>query len=177
MKELINIHETVKLPSTALQYMVDGLLRQSKRDDFIIDMATFGKIDTLLFNEVAEDKAFYVGKKYCFGCAATCTLQEIANKNIIPNDIAIARNFNRSKYLGFNVEEMLTFESAIDEFRIDGSLEGLFGFFYTGPEGSFQLVSLDWLEEIPQVSLTDNTWEAQLLEVYKIIDILKSKGF
>ena len=50
---------------TALQAMVDGLKRQSKRKGFMVDMVTFGN----------------VSPETCYGCAATCTLQEMYGVN------------------------------------------------------------------------------------------------
>jgi hypothetical protein len=82
----------------AVDAMIKGLYRQSKRSDFKIDMATFG---------------FYSGtRKKCFGCAATCTIQQIGNVNFKDDQIHEAfKNLNVSN------GDLQRFENAIDTFR------------------------------------------------------------
>lgn len=148
----INIRKTVKTPSNALRYMVEGLIKQSKRDDFMIRMSTYGD-DYLTM---------------CVGCAATCALQQIANKNLI---IGTAHSEDkRANYLGFNRQEMEAFEYDIDWAR-KGDLEEIFSFF--GLKKEFD-------KYIPDIGFTYlNTWDwkEQLPEVRKVIALLESMGF
>ncbi len=131
----MNIAETVNVPSKALQAMVVGLQNP-------------GPINVMM-------TAFYVRDKgKCFGCAATCALQQIAKKKMdtsCPLDSP-----GRAKFLGFNEDEMMRFECAMDDAR-EGSLRSLFAFFNRGGDwkdeydGKFYLSTESWQENIPEV--------------------------
>ena len=161
MSEIINIKETVKLPSTALQYMVDGLLKQSKRKGFMINMETFGELEDIDTGKKS--------KQICIGCAATCAIQQLANKNLNKENIQyLAR---RAKYLGFDYVELDAFEMALDKFRY-ADFTYLFNFF--GISGSRSMV---WqYEKNYTYKLTTNSWKLILPEVKKLIEQLKSNG-
>jgi hypothetical protein len=143
-----SIRETLKVPSAALQAMVNGLRKQSKRSDFKIDMGTFGDA--------------YGG--VCYGCAATCALQEISGidftlENMLWHNLPYATPFSG--------QEISDFEDVIDAAR-SGYLLPLFTFFHLHPihnRGYPRRFNLD----------TDN-WEEQLPEVEKLIAELKEKG-
>jgi len=104
--EVIDLKETFRgKPSDALEYMCDGLLKQSKRKGFEIRMMTFGCSNG----------------QVCFGCAATSTIQEISGQDLTVSNI-------RSRQLiGFDPNELYSFEAVIDAARC-GSLDGLFHF-------------------------------------------------
>lgn len=125
-------------PSVALQAMVTGLLKQSKRKDFKIDMSTFGT----------------VRDNICFGCAATCTLQQITKINLTQRTM-----YYHAKYQKFDVDvdEMSDFEDAIDD-ACCGHMADLFRFCgkfdryeYRKDTHNFQLSTFDWNEGIPKV--------------------------
>lgn len=109
---MINIKETVKTPSNALKLMIAGIENQINRSDFQLNMNTFG--DSI--------------RSICFGCAATCTIQEIAGKNL--DSTTINHIIKRGKSLGFEIDELASFEYAIDEARY-GVMNSLFEFFYS----------------------------------------------
>ena len=86
-------------PSRAVKAMCDGLEKQDKREGFVIYMATFG---------IADDEI-------CFGCAATCAIQEIAGKDF--TDKEIEHVYERAAFLGFIFADLEFFENTIDELR------------------------------------------------------------
>jgi hypothetical protein len=98
--------------SDALQAMIDGLKSQSKRKTFKIQMITFGDYDP-------EDKI-------CFGCAATCTIQQLAHKTF--RDRAVESLPGRAGFLDLDKKELAAFESAIDYAR-KGAFYRLFEFY------------------------------------------------
>ena len=91
---------------TALQAMVDGLERQSKRKGFVVDMKTFG-----------ED-----GGETCFGCAATCALQEMYGVNFDASNVD--PRGERARALGERWQRLNRFEYDMDSARC-GYLAGL----------------------------------------------------
>lgn len=99
-----SILKHVPKPSDLLFAMIKGLEKQSKRKDFKIDMGTFGDARWVTGN-----------KQICFGCAATCTIQEIAKKKLDPSNIAYL--LDRAKLLGFEEGELNQFESWVDLMR------------------------------------------------------------
>lgn len=105
------IRELCPTMSQALKAMLTGLEKQSKRSDFIIDMDTFGSYRDNI----------------CFGCVATCTLQEIAQKDFIGE--MIIYDASRAAYLGFDRNELAEFELAIDLAR-RFSFNSLFAFYH-----------------------------------------------
>lgn len=140
MKKSISILKAIKSkPSVALQHMVDGLLKQSRRKDFIIDMGTFGSTDS----------------KICYGCAATCTIQSIAKVTLFPLDIYYAGD--RARKAKADMDELRKFEEAIDCAR-RGWMFTLFRFCeveYVGTfDGKFDLRTDDWRQQLPEVRET-----------------------
>lgn len=150
----ISIIDKIKgKPSNALRYMVQGLLEQSKRKRFVIEMSTFGR------------QGYVDNTTICMGCAATCTIQKIANKNIPLKKIDATHA--RAASLRLDVIEVIDFESAIDGARC-GNLFELFRFCKRGKvhrtqyDNKFYLDNEDWKNDIPKVR--------------KLIKKLKSKG-
>lgn len=89
-------------PSLALQYAIDGIYKQSKRPDFIVAMYTYGDYDP--------------DRDLCFGCAATCAIQEIANINF--NSETIYDHHTRAMSVHCSDDQLQTFELAIDKARV-----------------------------------------------------------
>lgn len=101
----------------ALEAMITGLETQSKRDDFRIHMRTFG--ETLAFNAwAAHSRSQFIPSRssICFGCAATCTIQQLTAKNFTPN-IDISGRYERARFLDVNTFDLASFEKAVDEMR------------------------------------------------------------
>jgi hypothetical protein len=144
-----SILKHVPKPSSLLFAMIKGLEKQSKRKDFQVDMGTFG---------VARHRR---GKPICFGCAATCTIQQIAGKNL--NHSHIEYPVDRAKVLGFHDEELNRFESYVDSLR-------------RGQNQDYHLSTTEVLEEvydqslpepiIPLKELTNSSWRRGL-KAYK----------
>lgn len=97
----------------AVEAMIVGLETQSKRDDFRIAMSTFGK---------AYKK---YGKPVCFGCAATCAVQQLTGVNIGVDNIEPK---NHADAIGTLAEDTIDFEGAIDGLRT-GYIDGLAEYF------------------------------------------------
>ena len=133
----------------ALQFMVDGLKRQSERKDFKVAMDTFG----------------HYSEGTCYGCAATCTIQEIAKKDL--NELSLDETESRAQDLKFDLKQLDRFESFIDDARI-GNLENLFAFM---KKNTLHKPSYDG-----RFYLNTNDWESQLPKVEKLIAELKEKN-
>lgn len=91
----------------AVESMIDGLIVQDQRQDFKIDMNTFG----------------FFHDEICFGCAATCSIQHLAGINLTINNIREKHNT-----LSIDRYDMLEFEHAINALR-KGALGLLFDYF------------------------------------------------
>jgi hypothetical protein len=138
------IKELAPKPSDALQAMVDGLRTQSKRSDFKLMMSTYGSFD--------EKTGI------CYGCAATCTIQELAHQNLtIAN---IKRSEKRANALSFYPLQLMYFESAIDSVRTGtfdeledyyelkrGTLQGL----HDDNDFYWYLSDINWEEYVPAI--------------------------
>ena len=149
MKKQISILKAIKgKPSVALTHMVNGLLKQSRRKKFQIYMGTFGKH----FRGI------------CFGCAATCTIQNITKVNFTPDNGI----YDRAMKMKTDSLELDKFEMAIDDAR-SGELRTLFSFCNISEENAkifndkFSLNTLDWKEQLPAVK--------------KVISELKKEGY
>lgn len=101
----------------AVEAMIIGLETQSKRDDFKINMGHF------LVVSVPSGES----KNVCFGCAATCALQQITGINLPPNKM-LSWSYSdlnggsfttgsemRSKVL--EISDLVIAENALDRFR------------------------------------------------------------
>ena len=146
------IKDIISKPSEALEAMVAGLLKQSQRADFIINMSTFGSENT-------HDK------RKCFGCAATCTIQQLAGKDLTPANIS--SEIKRADALDFDYEDMESFEMAIESAR-HGGMWRLFKYF-----------NMDCPEDLEEAGFNLNTsdWDRQIDDVRKFIDVLKREGY
>jgi len=141
--------------STALQAMIDGLKFQSQRKDFRVDMSTFGTFTYF------ENKVDLV----CFGCAATCTVQQLSKVNF--TDSQIGSSSGRSRLTIHNSNDLDRFEEAIDYARM-GDLFSIFD--YMGDCDSHEISDDDrWL-------LGTADWQEQMPIVQNFVDMLKLKG-
>lgn len=88
-------------PSKALRSMIEGLEAAEKRPDFKIDMGTFGRS----------------ADGICFGCAATCAVQQLTNYEFTPDNLMGENFLNQSEALGCDPVDLIQFETAINGFR------------------------------------------------------------
>jgi len=141
--------------STALQAMIDGLKFQSQRKDFRVDMSTFGD-----FSDLGNR-----GNPVCFGCAATCTVQQLSKVNFTDSQINSLKE--RSRLTIRDSDDLDRFEYAIECARL-GDLISIFD--YMGARASRELIDDNrWL-------LRTDDWQEQLPLVQDFVDMLKSKG-
>lgn len=159
-EKTINIKKTVKKPSRALQLMVKGLQEQSRRKYFRIDMSSFGHSSRI---------SYTTNKRICVGCAATCAIQKLAEKNLNVNNIEWVTS--RARALRFKVEELESFEIAIDYARA-GYPEELFYFFDIEPP----VEVVNYLRKNP-FRFGNTNWEKEIPIVEKIITFLKENGY
>ena len=151
MKKPLDIFDALKgKPSTALQHMVNGLLKQSQRKKFEVSMGTYGM----------------ARKGICYGCAATCTIQNIANKNLSVEFIKDHKK--RAKELKIEEHEILRFEYVMNRARL-GELFPLFTF-CNMRENHHR--DFDY-----RFSLRDYNWEDELPKVRKTISQLRKAGY
>ena len=85
----------------AIKAMLLGLRKTETRDDFILDLNTFGEN-----NE----------EGICVGCAATVAIQELNSRLFKPNEIS--NTVRRAKACKQKPYIFNAFESAIDDFRL-----------------------------------------------------------
>jgi len=141
--------------SAALQAMIDGLKLQSQRKDFRVDMSTFGTFYD------PENKEIPV----CFGCAATCTVQQLSKVNFTDSQIDSLEE--RSFLTIQNSNDLDRFEDAIDCARM-GNLISIFN--YMDNLESYELSDSNrWL-------LRTDDWQEQLPLVQDFVEMLKLKG-
>jgi len=141
--------------STALQAMIDGLEFQSQREDFRVDMATFGAF-TYFENKVDP---------ICFGCAATCTVQQLSRVNFTDSQINSLEE--RSCLTIRNSDDLDRFEYAIDCARM-GNLISIFD--YMGDRDSHEFSDDDLWD------MSTDDWQEQLPLVQDFVEMLKLKG-
>lgn len=124
-------------PSEAIRAMIDGLRSHKGLKDFVIDMLHFGRADD---------------GDVCFGCAATCTLEQLAGRRFSPCDIGSVGD--RAAYLNVDSRTLAEFEDVMDRFRC-GEIHPLFHFCavedYPGVDAPWYLLTSDWEQELPLV--------------------------
>lgn len=141
-------------PSNALQAMMDGLKTLPEKGRCEVDMTTYG--------ETGDGKI-------CYGCAATYTLHKLADKTFDFDTLKIYETGNSeeySRYLDFEENEMIIFESAIDSAR-KGDLAPLF---------SFCRADADSTPYSKQFEMTTENYISELSSVEYIIKELKKNG-
>lgn len=158
-----SIKELAPKPSDAVQAMVDGLLEQSKRTDFAIEMTTFGMAT----------------KGVCFGCAATCTIQKMIGINF--NNETIESRYNtvdkilQTRWTGqpFELDHLgfREFEIAIDNLR-KGYVDFLFKFYHV----NYNEHELGEKYEKDLLYLTTGSWEEGLPRYQVLADKLRADG-
>lgn len=99
-----------KKPSKVIRAAIHGLQTHRDRDDFIIDMHTFGGV------------AFRNnGDHVCMGCLATCALQSLANVELTAGNIIGCDS--RAAAIGVHKIEVYRFDSAVNALRFNDPKE------------------------------------------------------
>lgn len=150
--------------SDALRAMVAGLLEQDAREDFNIDMGSYGKFTPL-------PKPY---KGVCFGCAATCAIQKLVGKNF--NSEYIRNNYTRALFLDIDHEELWQFEMAINSFRLYTDLRPLFEFYYGEEDFKALKLPCSLVYGNNRLGMTNENWRDKLPVVNYIIAELKELG-
>lgn len=140
------IKDIISKPSQALQAMIDGLRNQDSRTFFEVDMLTYGTSRG----------------QTCFGCAATCAIQQITQVNLTPQNIC-----KRTDAFLVDEKDMYSFEYAIDTAR-QGSLGVLFRYF--GLKCPEKYLETGWY-------LFNESWRNKLHLIEEVIIELKKEGF
>jgi hypothetical protein len=122
-------------PADAIRAMIEGLKKAAHDWRFAVDMHTFGR----------------AGIIRCYGCAATCALQEAAGRRFSHSSISYA--LYRAQFLDVSAYELRLFETSIDYFR-QGRPGRLFDFF----DQPVPNIPIDWY-------LRNNNWESELPRV------------
>ena len=158
MKQIKSIIELAPKPSDALNAMVRGLLKASRRKTFNIDMSSFGEIRDGI----------------CFGCAATCTIQELSGVAFKPSSGRLERD-TRADLIGYanpladiTYYDLMNFEHAINSFRC-GSPRDLIDYYK---------IPLPDIEQITghDLYMCDHNWEEQIPVVRTYIKHLEKMG-
>jgi hypothetical protein len=180
-------------PSRAIRAMVEGLRTASQRNDFAVDMTTFGYVGGSYFDNLPlriEQWERAKAHELCFGCAATCTVFALANKiaddgfctRPLGSTIGRASLLAERFHAAVSETDVSVFEDALDDFRC-GNPVTLFQYMgVTAPEGFFSTKEeyLEAVQERPMGSwdaeddsatgwlLGTNDWEGQLplIEAY-----------
>lgn len=140
----------------AVDAMIKGLKKQSKRKGFIVDMDLFGKYD--------------YDKHVCVGCAATCAIQHLSGVSFKGNKIEYTDT--RSEFVNVTYNDLGTFEYEIDAFRrgyLLGSIGGLLLYFNI-KKILFPAI-MEQFELLPP--LENDTWKEHLPKYQKFCDYLK----
>ncbi|MGG6263184.1 hypothetical protein ACQ4M3_07880 [Leptolyngbya sp. AN03gr2] len=125
-------------PSIALRQMVKGLLKQTQRPNFHINMMSYGS----------------TADEICFGCAATCAVQEL--KGLDLDSVTIQTLELRAGALNTSCLDQKEFEQAIDAARVGRILElfeymGVPDRYNSSYDRRFCLCTRNWRDELEPV--------------------------
>ena len=90
---------------TAVAAMITGINNQDERDDFTINMEEYG-------DYLHDDET---GETMCFGCAATCAIQEYFGVDFDEDDIR--HDSGRAAAVNLNLKTYNYFEGCVDGLR------------------------------------------------------------
>lgn len=91
--------------SKVVYAMCDGLLEAADREDFRVDMGTYGDTADFGFPDYVT----------CYGCAATCALMKVTGVQLTSQ--TIEGHSKRAAAVGLSVADVADFERAVDAFR------------------------------------------------------------
>lgn len=99
----------------AVEAMIDGLKTQSERPDFVVDMDSFGRVNN---HPITREPV-------CFGCAATCTVQQLVGVNFDTNNVLQSCHTVKVDVMHL---DLVRFECVIEALR-NGHLGPIFDYF------------------------------------------------
>ena len=153
----MSIFQSVTKPSQVVRAMIDGLDNHCTRSDFEVNMDVF--LEKLVY------------KNLCVGCAATCAIQQVMNKEITRDDLVRGEDFdlkletNRFDLYSHvfhtdhnETNEIMLFESLVEHLRT-GDVFGLLQFYECKQEDIDNILD-SWNNHLPV--LTTRTWEDHL---------------
>lgn len=136
--------------------MCAGLKAAGRRKRFSIDMDTYGYYDAI--------------KDICYGCAATCTLQQLSRHEFQPHELDFVSERARGIGLSYGqgAELFRDFEITLDLAR-RGKIEELFLFFHLPVTAAKPYMDL-W-------HLTTDNWRKEIKKVEQTAKQMKKDGF
>ena len=148
-----------KKPSEAIRAMLDGM-QEIPNGDFKLHMDTFGD-----YSRYSVEGGH---KIVCFGCAATCTIQQATGKLFKFEPTAVYDVVTRSRYLHIDREDLGIFEHAIDDFRTGGvrKLGNYYGVSLPEPAD----FGLDWY-------MGTDDWQHEVEDVEDYLERIINLGF
>lgn len=143
--------------SDIIYFMVYSLIKQEERDRFVIDMDTYGAANG----------------SFCFGCAATCALQEMSGVLFGVKDTQEEFRERIRVALGISYEE----ENRIEWFF--NSLRTLDKYSIPDPDVSPEMeVTTQMVNEFLKVpALRTETWKLNIGEFVKLADKWSAEGY
>lgn len=138
----------------AVEAMLIGLQEQNKRKDFKIVMETFGR---------SFDNT-------CFGCAATCAIQQLTGVNF--NSYDIRHEWLRAYAVETDVSDLNDFEMSINDLR-EGMLHGLIIYFGKSEAIDDLHVRYEIMHIQKSLPRLLNDWSNNLQPYYNLLNFLK----
>jgi hypothetical protein len=151
-------------PSDALEAMYIGLKNVKRRRGFKLNMQTFGK------------KSFLYEKPICFGCAATCALEQLSGKKLLFSKIKkhqLWTHEDLASYYKVDFEKFIKFELALDKAR-KGSLRELmtiYGFRY------HHLLTRSIIDLSNSLYIQESNVEEELPKLKELYTKLREQGY
>lgn len=101
----------------AVEAMIVGLETQSKREDFHVNMTTFGTVACKSsFGTFKAEEYHSKTNTVCFGCAATCAVQQLTGINFYTHH-TVDKIIQRAELVSTSYNDLNDFETAIDDLR------------------------------------------------------------
>ena len=153
--------------SKVVHAMCDGLLEAADRDDFRVDMNTYGDTDNFDAPEFET----------CYGCAATCALMKVTGVRLTSQ--TITGHSNHAAAVGLPATDVADFERAVDAFRNGDDVDNPWSPFWNlavlcgTPRGVVTAAvdcSVSW-------SLDTDNWREQLPILRKFANYLAERGY
>jgi len=113
LSQVFTFKEKLKLPSVAAQALVDGLKLYNSDPNFAVRIHSYGGVQSGV----------------CYGCLATCCIQQACQVRLSPD--IIGTRLGRAKACKVLVEDLEIFEGAIEKFRT-GECKPLLTYFRKG---------------------------------------------
>lgn len=151
---MTTIRNFISKPSEAVNAMLTGLNHYDEAPWFDIDMGTYGASYGVSKDDI------------CFGCAATCALQQITSKDFTPTTIRTTET--RAAALGLTVQDLAHFEGVINHLRL-GEVKPLFNY--------FGIKRVPKKLQDPGFSLLTQNWKEEFNKVQAYVELLEKEGY